>query len=219
MAAIGVIVGINLIMPATKAVTSPVTTTLANGQTTTTPATATGAVAGILNIIPIIFVAVIILGAVSWIAGEGHLPSFGHGEPNPVEDLKKKLIRISKNLNAYMNNLDIILGITTSSDTEAGRPYGLSLVANDEDTTGLFPCKLYVDENYHWFITDKNPDQPMFKIVGINKNNIDDCKVYVLGKNEATNKPYIFEIPKSHLESTDKYWIDLALTEEMQSIK
>ena len=197
---IAIVVGVSLISPVQEVAqqaTSPTTDAITG---VVTPAVATGATASLLGILPIIFVAVIILGAISWIgfAGEG-----GTARRNKVmaavkalKNPKELMLRFEKSSRAwaeYLNNLDELLGIRTVRAKE-NSGFGLRLQGSE----------LWIDEGYHWFMADKAQDQDVFKIVGLHKKDAEQNCVYLLGKNNESSQPFLIKLPNPYLDAAYK---------------
>ena len=211
---IAMVVGVSLIGSITSTTkeitdaTTTVTTTNTLGATgiTTTPAYSS-TVSGIAGVLPIILVAVILLGAVAWIGGsEGFgfsIPWFHKKETEDKSAVKEqarlnnaslrlRCVEASNSLSQYINNLDAYLGIKTQR-VKSGE---LSLVGSN----------LYIsrpteeDGDYDWYITAKYPTEPAFKVVGLNKSNPDRNLVYTLGKNSVTGTPFLFQETDTNME-------------------
>lgn len=189
---ITIVVGVSLIPLVTE-----VTTNVTSSEET--PA----AVSGVIGVLPYVFVAVIVLGAVAWIGGLG-TGDGGSDRRNRVKEFTIKMVRnpkslvvsikkASSNWTKYTNNLDELLGIKTVVASEYNNVEGLLLNKDKQ---------LFINEdNYDWYITDKNPNQDMFKVVGLHKEDSTQNKVYLLGKNITTNTPYLIEAPIVYLEA------------------
>jgi len=196
---IAIVVGVSLISPVQEVAqqaTSPTTDAITG---VVTPAVATGATASLLGILPIIFAAVIILGAVAWMGGLG---SEDRGKARrekvakTLKNAKEMILRFeksSKAWNEYLNNLDELLGIRTVS-TKENSGFGLSLQGRE----------LQIDEGYHWFMADKAQDQDVFKIVGLHKKDAEQNCVYLLGKNNESSQPFLIKLPNPYLDAAYK---------------
>jgi hypothetical protein len=176
------------------------------------PAGATSGVMGtLINILPIVFIVVVILGMFSAIGGIGGKDELGSGEKKKQLEVKiekngRKIIlmltKSASSLGGYINNLDTILGIKT--------------VNNNERTTALHPLilqdnNLYINTYlYDWYLVDKHPDMPMFKVVGLHKTDASENVVYVVGNNDG--EPYLFQVPNKYIEEQSQKWIEVALT-------
>lgn len=196
---IAIVVGVSLISPVQEVAqqaTSPTTDAVTGAVT---PAMATGAMASLIGILPIIFVTVIILGAVAWMgfAGEG-----GTARRNKVmaavkalKNPRELILRFEKSSrawNEYLNNLDELLGIRTVS-TKENSGFGLSLQGSE----------LQIDEGYHWFMADKAQAQDVFKIVGLHKKEAEKNRVYLLGKN-SEGQPFLLQLPNLYIDAAYK---------------
>jgi hypothetical protein len=206
---IAIVVGVNLIGPiteTTKTITDATTTMVVSGITTTTPVYSS-AISSLVGVLPFIFVAVIILGAVAWIGG------FGFGGSSEEKEEKKKekatyegqpvlrtnsahtisvVEKASEALLWFQNDLEGLLGIKTETDNH--KYFGLSLESN---------TLLINEEDYDWYITAKQKDENVFKVVGLNKADAANNVVYVLGKwNDIhpENVPFLIKIPTDRVE-------------------
>jgi hypothetical protein len=99
--------------------------------------------------------------------------------------------------------LDTILGAKTVVDRNATAEYGLKLENNE-----LRICR--GDETWDWYIVDKHPELPMFKVVGLHKKDASKNLVYVVGNNSG--EPYLFKIPNRYIEKQKEQWIEVALS-------
>ena len=148
------------------------------------------ALSGLVNILPLVFVIVIIViivGAVAYISNSVDFswPSFGRHKEIEVSvtgNSKKFIIsikRASEKLEPYINNLDTILGITTQETTSTQK------AALELKNQKLFMSPP-TEKNgvYDWYLTDKLVDQDIFKVVGLHKNDASLNKVYLLGKEQ-----------------------------------
>ncbi len=200
---IAIVVGINLIQPISSAV-----------ETITTP-TYSSAVSSISGILPIIFAAIIILGAVSWM-GFGMSSKKNKKEPSQVSITVKHnglsiiniLINKSSQYEKFINNLDDVLGVkTVTYYNNSNEKIPLHLDSNKE---------LYIDDqNYDWYIVDKHPTQTMFKVIGLHKGDASKNVVYIIGANEIVDneetikKPYLIQIKNDkEKDYTDKTCLD-----------
>ncbi len=192
---ITIVIGVSLIGPINE-----------TAQQIQTPAYSNNIVS-LVNILPIIFVTMIILGVVGWIScvNGTSLPSFckrksPEGIKVTIRRNKKELIimlkRESKKISEYINNLDTVLSIKTINDESPKELYGLSLTPNKE---------LYINPEFEWFITDKHPSMNMFKIAGLHKEDADKNMAYILGKDNE-DKPYLIRIPKEYIENIGEDW-------------
>ena len=184
-AMISIVVGVTLI---------PTIVETINTATPALEASGNSGLVGLLNVLPYVFVAVILLGAVAWIGGPS---SLGDGEKiktlkNP-KDLMLLMKGASKDLALYMNNLDALLGIKTVVDREGITSGGLRLSKEND---------LFISDDYDWYLVDKHPDMNMFKVVGLHKDDAAMNTVYILGKNE---KPYLIRMSRRYLD-TDPSW-------------
>ena len=57
------------------------------------------------------------------------------------------------------------------------------------------------EESYDWYLVGKNPDQDMFKVVGLHKEDSSKNLEYLLGKDGGTDAPYLIELPQGYLDS------------------
>lgn len=162
------------------------------------------AILSIVQFIPIIFIAILILGAVVCLSGF----SIGGTDEVPKKtknskDLIKRLKKQSSNFGEYINNLDAILGLVTINKVEVDKP--LYLGTNRE---------LYISQDFDWYIVDKHPEKLFFKIVGLHKNDANKNVVYLLGKNKKNNSPYLVEVSIGDMEN---HYFDLAKIGEKDS--
>lgn len=188
---ISIVVGVSLFPVITESVNSVKTTAEESGQPLSSGMSA------MLDILPIIFGVVVVLGAVAWIGGNGEglpipLPHFKRKEGKDLYIYAKKQ---SEALDEYRNNLDDLIGITTVDYEGETGVYGLRLTPKTKE--------LKIDPRYHWFLVDKAKDAPLFKIVGFNKKNWKDNLVYILGKGEKG--PFLLSIPNFRLQ--DPEWM------------
>jgi len=197
-----VVVGVSLIPTITSTVdqaqqaattTDPVT----GAVTSTMPASAVG----LLDILPIVFVAVILLGAIAWMGGLGSKDGGGERREEVAKIFKNakgfvlRIEKSSKQWESYLNNLDELLGIkTVKNDCDDRHMLGLML----ERVSGENLLRID-DKSYDWYIADKASDQDMFKVVGLHKKDTSKNLVYLLGKNEKG--PYLVKLPNEYLES------------------
>jgi hypothetical protein len=195
---IAIVVGVNLL----PLITETISNVTAEGDLSP-------AVSSLMNVLPYIFVAVIIIGAVAWMVG-----SFG-GSTEEKEERREKVKaffknprevilrveRASKKWSPYINNLDALLGIKTINDIKAGDEYGLSLNAERE---------LYIHPTYDWYVADKHPDKDIFMVVGLHKEDASLNRVYLLGVSQVNNLPFLVEVPASKLETNCKTCLDWA---------
>jgi hypothetical protein len=199
-AAIGIYIGINLLNPVNDAVNSlTATTTTTAPVTTQAPSTGTSSLA--FTVI-IILVTVVLLGAVSFMgmhSGDESEEKKHKSKSRTVKvviDLRTQLEEKSKKLEEYFNDLDLLLGITTK------------IMTYHSDALTLSNRVLEIDDNYDWYITSKNPDLAMFKVVGVHKMNSDIIKVYALGNNGS--EPYLIELSNKFAVDESKKWMNKA---------
>lgn len=176
---------------------------------TVNEATAEGAIeegstiAALAGILPYIFVAVIIIGAVAFIgsdrssSGEERRETIIRFIKNPKEVILR-IERSSKKWEKYLNNLDALLGIKTVEATSKYRmPFGYGTL------DGLLLTKdkeLYIDSlDYDWYLEDKSAYEDVFKIVGLHKSNAEENKVYLLGVSGMERVPFLTQM------SAEKY--------------
>lgn len=189
---IAIVVGVSLMPVITSIISEVETTAEASGQPLSSGMSA------MLDILPIIFATVVVLGAVAWIGGNGEgipipLPHFKRREGRDLYIYAKKQ---SEALDEYRNNLDDLIGITTISYEGESGVYGLRLTPKTKE--------LKIDPRYHWFLVDKAKDAPLFKIVGFNKKDWKETLVYILGKGEKG--PFLLSIPNNRLQ--DPSWME-----------
>lgn len=198
---VAIVVGVNLIPIITE-----VTNNVTQGENPIVePGSAVSALAGVL---PYVFAAFILLGAVAWIGGIGLGSEEKEERREKVKSFfgnaKDVILRIeksSKNWSQYLNNLDSLLGIKTINDVSAGSEYGLSLNKERE---------LYIHPSYDWYVVDKYPDKDIFKVVGLHKEDANLNRVYLLGIDEKKNKPFLAEVPARLLELDCKHCLNWA---------
>ena len=184
---IAIVVGVSVIpviTETTKAVTSDPNTP--------------SSLSAVANILPIILLVVIVMGAVAFMGG-GFGDREGKSVTVKVTKNKKSFIleieRQTSKLEPYINNLDKYLGITTMN---YGR-YGDYNSNSTEKFLGLDSAtkELTINsESFDWYIVDKHEELPMFKVVGLHKKDAEKNVAYLLGKNPETNKPYLISLPK-----------------------
>ncbi len=178
---IAIVVGVNMF---------PVVTSMT--QEITPDKGYSSAVSSLAGIFPIIFVTVIILGAVAWMVFDSEdglslpIPNFRRNRKirNSRELMEYLDNIVQKKMLEYANNLDELLGIRTIVRKKI-----------DEDSTGLLITStraLNISDEFDWYIVGKNKDYNMFKIVGLHKKDASKNCVYVLGNNGE--KPYLIKI-------------------------
>lgn len=218
---IAIVVGVNLIAPvqeATKTITDATTTAIIGGQTVSEPTYSAG-IRGIAGVLPIIFVAVILLASVAWIAQGGedsggfsfNFGIFGSRKKKVVEITVRTnskttinaVERASESLEPYINNLDELLGIKTIIDnTDSNIALSFSALTNE----------LHInDEEWDWYLTAKQPNENIFKVIGLHKEDASKNVVYVLGKRNSVDnyghdnsKAFLFAIHSSIANSEVK---------------
>ena len=172
-----------------------------------------GALSALVGALPFVVVAVILLGAVSWLGG-----SWG-GSDEEKEERKEKVIevvrnaksliisieRASKSWNQYINNLDTLLGIKTVVDPNPSNCYGLKLTDKNE---------LVISQAFDWFIADKHPDRELFKVVGLHKEDASMNVVCLLGRNGESEQPYLIPIPVKYIKKSWGRCVKGALRDE-----
>lgn len=168
--------------------------------------TATGyssSIVSLVNILPIIFIAVIILGVVSFL-GFNSNHSMSSSQETTTKNKNDFILRIKKRseeLEQYINNLDAYLEIRTINHSAIE---GLKLY-----TYTTNPAELAInDGDYDWYLVEKNHELPAFKVVGLHKQDAEKNVVYILGKNTETDKPYLIELMKDYVEKTVKKWTE-----------
>lgn len=110
-------------------------------------------------------------------------------ERNPKE-LILRIEKSSSKWSQYINNFDSLLGIKT-------------VVVYSQVDWGLFlnsDRTLQINDSYDWYITDKHPEQDIFKVVGLHKEDSLENLVYLLGKNPGTGEPFLTSISSVYLE-------------------
>jgi hypothetical protein len=147
----------------------------------TTPA-ASPEVVALINILPYVIVAVILLGAVAWIGYNGYEDSVKVEKPKRKREISLKIIleKASQDLGQYINNLDNLLGIKTIIIDSNNKQEGLVLTHEGE---------LYISNLYDWYIVDRLDTEDMFKVVGVHKKDDGKRLVYILGKREPVTGP------------------------------
>ena len=170
-----------------------------------------GVVSGLLDVLPFVFVAAVLLGSVAWIGGS----SIGDGGTKEVKikiqrnsrRLVSRLNKASSSLGEYINNLDVILGIKTVLVETNSRACGLYL-SKEKKELDIEPDTTKGGV-WDWYLVDRNPDATMFKVVGLHKEDASNNVVYVLG---TTNKtPYLIKVPNENINRTTRQeWIELA---------
>ena len=181
-----------------------ITSTMTAGLTEET----SGVMGALINILPVVVVIGIILSIFRVIGGTG--PGLEDDEKQievgiKIEKNGRKLIlmltQASNTIGEFINNLDMVLGVKTINDnkrTSSIHP----LVLHDKD--------LYINNYaYDWYLVDKHPDEPMFKVIGLHKQDAGKNVVYIVGNN-GTN-PYLFQVPNKYIEDQSQNWIEMAL--------
>jgi hypothetical protein len=109
--------------------------------------------------------------------------------------LINKYTKLSAQYQEYQNNLDNLLNIETHSVRSILKyPEPLTLRGN----------RLFIREDYHWFIIGKSLNKDMFKVVGVSKVNENILSFYYIGNND--NIPYLYDIEKlPKIRSDGKY--------------
>ena len=211
MTVIAVVIVMPIITSSTKEITDAVTTITTTNPvgslvTTTTPAYSS-AVQGLAGVLPIVLVAVLILGAVAWIGRNGF--GFGGGsdekEEATVKEVKVKtngvglverVEKASAKLLQYQNDLEGLLGIKTGVDNH--KYFGLDLTGS---TLAIN------DEDYDWYLTAKQPDENIFKVVGLHKTDASLNAVYVLGTHVVIgtsgpeDKAFLIKVPANRVQN------------------
>ena len=163
----------------------------------------------LLDILPIIFVAVIILGAVAWIGGID-----GGSKQKEIrikiqrnsKSLINRLQRASLDLSIYINNLDTILGIKTVA--VRSNKYCDGIYLNKENNELEICFDTAKGGVWDWYLVDRNIDATMFKVVGLHKEDANKNVVYALGNNKE--KPFLIKVPNEHIEEkTRQEWTEL----------
>lgn len=108
-----------------------------------------------------------------------------------TRDLTLRVEKASGNLPQYVNNLDNLLGIRTCNRTQPRN--GKALRLTDRGV-------LLISQDYDWYLTAKHPDQDVFKVVGLHKDDDAKNKVYLLGKNVDSGSPFLTPISSIYLE-------------------
>ena len=178
---VSIVVAVTLIPTITQSIES-----IPKDETTPT------AVTGLLSVLPYIMVAVILIGAVAWIGGNS-----GQSSPSEVtislknsKDYILSLLEQSKRLEIYLNNLDLVLGVSTVKSTTYSNEEGLYLDNNNN---------LMVDtKNYQWIVLDKHPNQNIFKVVGLHDNDSTKNKAFILGN---LDKPFLIPLSNSYIDN------------------
>lgn len=154
----------------------------------------------LLDVLPYIFVAVIILGAIAWIGGSDSfkMPSFSWLRRNGGkalgndEKLIARIAKASENWGEYINNLDEYLGIKTRN-AHWGWPVNGLLLNEDNKLTVCPRNALVIGRGHDWYLVDKDPERAAFKVVGLHKKDASKNLVYLLGRNGEA--PYLKEVP------------------------
>lgn len=230
---ITIVVGVNLMGPATSTVdtikTAVVTTTVQGTTTTTTPAysSTVQGLTGLFPIVIIVFVTVIILGAVAFMGFHTGEDKEEKTEKSITVTIKTNSIKVislvmkaSYELEPYINNLDELLGIKTFVQGFDG----LSLIGNNL----YIPKGTEQGGEYDWYITAKQKDADIFKIVGLNKTDASKNVVYTLGINEVKNngitqyngngtatpimKPFLIKVQQNRIAKEIEYANHIAIT-------
>lgn len=157
-----------------------------------------GSVAGLLvDALPIIFVAVVILGTVAWI-GVGSGGRDDSSSSSSVYKNDKSLIarlkRASNELAQYVNNLDAFLRIKTINAVDNGSIPGI------KELEGLHlnsKGELWIDSSFDWYLVEKHPEQDTFKVVGLHKEDASKNVVYLLGRDLTSGVPRLAPVPAS----------------------
>jgi len=199
-----------------------VTTTNTVGQATTTTVPVSSAATGLMGILPIVFAAVMILGIVAKIGSSSggssdekeekkteksydttNVPAVKTNSAHTISVVEKA----SAVLLQYQNDLDHILGINTMIDDH--KYFGLDLTGN---TLAIN------DTDYDWYITAKQPDENVFKVVGLNKTDASNNVVYVLGKHirvdidvTHVDKAFLIKVPTNRVADEIKMPKKMAL--------
>jgi len=117
-------------------------------------------------------------------------------------ELVARIEEASQKWGQYLNNLDELLGIKT---------------INSYGTAGLYLSsakELCIGQDYDWYITDKHPEQEIFKVVGLHKKDVSKNLVYLLGKNEKTEQPFLVQLPVQHMDSDWAYSLSHVVSDE-----
>lgn len=206
----------------TTATTTPTPIVDANGITTTLAPVQTysGAVQSMAALIPLMMVIMIILFVFKAFAGSDEVHTARRERvkvrvASIIKNSKEFILRIESTSNKYkkyIQNLDELLGVTTVTISNPEKPLAL-IIDNFPDNNGK-KNQLNISDQYDWYIADKHPDLYMFKVVGLHKKDSSKNVVYIIGKDDDNDAPYLIEIPIKYLETkfkvlrTTAWWND-----------
>jgi hypothetical protein len=162
--------------------------------TITTPTYSVG-VAGIVQVVPIVLGAAIIMIVLNAFGTKDNAEESTEVKVKSRKNSRGLICYVknaSESLSQYFNNLDELLGIQTVNDMRLSE-YGLSLDGNKLSICGG-------DTIWDWYITEKHPEADWFKVVGLHKKDEAKNKVFILGKHLDNQKPFLYELDKSHIK-------------------
>lgn len=198
---IGVMIAIVIGVTFASGIVDTVANTTAQGGNPLSPAMQT-----MLDILPVIYVTVIILGAVAWIGGSatGRRTARGLFESIRLHGVFGGF-RNSPFLREYFSRR-----VLEISGAELMQKIGVEAVLIDRlfdnSVTDVEPIDMqerdnwWVDTNYDWYIVEKHPKFEMYKMVGLHKRQRGLNCVYVLGKDSHTETPYMLRCPPEYLK-------------------
>ena len=190
---IAIVVGVTLMPTITSSISQVEETAAASGEPIS------GTLSVVLDMIPIIFIAALILGVISRIGSSKEKEK--SVTIKLVKNPKGLIVRVERQskslgLEQYISNLDAYLGIRTVEIGNQGTEFGLCLT---EDNT------LQIDPLYDWYLVNKETDRDMFKVVGLHKEDKTKNRAYILGA--KVDGPCLYEIHTEYVEKiTETPW-------------
>jgi len=178
---ISIVVGINLI---------PLVNQKAIDITTGGEIPEGSAMLKLLDILPYIFIVVVILGAIAWIRGESNsisIPLFRRGTSK--SDVNR-FTEMADRLDVSTKQLEGIVGVKIEQVT-----------GTTVDPMQYFRDRkiVTVSSEFQWFVVEKHPKYPMYKVVGLHPSNRNLNCAYLFGIDSHTKDPYLLRVPNTYL--------------------
>jgi len=107
-------------------------------------------------------------------------------------------------IDQYINNLDNTLGIRTLNMNDAG--YLIPHAPLELGSNNNLQYLMINDKDYDWYITAKQQNDNVFKIIGLHKTDKENNVVYILGRhirptNIESSEAFLFKISDNKAES------------------
>lgn len=158
-----------------------------------------------ISVLPILFIVIIVVGIIAFIFNASATEPNTTKKPKAIKKVVMKntkefierVLRASEPWAEYINNLDEYLGIQTAITSlfeglgegqtlrYVSRPW---IAGNAVHGLLLEDNILLIGGGYDWYIIDKEPDKPLFTIVGLHKKDESKNLVYCLGKRDGEAK-------------------------------